>query len=289
MNGKVVMVTGATSGIGVVTAHKLAEMGAEVVIVSRLESRLETAVRRIKAETGNDKVSYIQGDLSSTADVRHVANTFLQNHNRLDVLVNNAGAMFWNRLETVDGYEMTLALNHLSYFLLTHLLLDVLKRTASEHGEARIINVASDAHVQAKLNLDDIQQKQWQNGFWTYGVSKLMNIMFTYELARRLEGTGVTANVLHPGFIETGFGKNNGKLLSGIMSILHKVVAKPPTVGAETPVYLASSPEVKGITGKYWVDKKQKRSNEASYNVEEQKRLWEISEELTGITQSATA
>ena len=288
MNGKVVMVTGATSGIGVVTAHKLAEMGAEVVIVSRLESRLETAVQRITTETGNDKVTYIQGDLSSMADVRHVANTFLQNHNRLDVLVNNAGAMFWNRLETVDGYEMTLALNHLSYFLLTHLLLDVLKRTAAEHGEARIVNVASDAHVQAKLNLDDIQQKQWQNGFWTYGVSKLMNIMFTYELARRLEGMGVTANVLHPGFIETGFGKNNGKLMSGIMSILHKVMAKSPTVGAETSVYLAASPEVKGINGKYWVDMKQKRSNEASYNVEEQKRLWEISERLTGIAQSAT-
>lgn len=282
------MVTGATNGIGVVTALELAQMGAEVVIVSRSQNKLEDTVGRIKAETDNDKVSYIQADLSSMADVRNVATTFLNTHKRLDVLLNNAGAFFNGREESVDGYEMTFALNHLNYFLLTNLLFDTLKQTASEHGEARIVNVSSNAHTSGNINFDDLHRKNSYRGFSVYGDSKLMNVLFTYELARRLDGTGVTANALHPGFVNTGFGMNNNKLIAFALNIIQNVVGKSPNDGAATNIYLASAAEVKGITGKYWVDKKQKRSNDISYDVEVQKRLWEVSEQLTGLAQSAS-
>ncbi|MDQ7025839.1 MAG: SDR family oxidoreductase [Anaerolineae bacterium] len=288
MNGKVVMVTGATNGIGVVTAVKLAQMGAEVVIVSRNKSKLEDTVRRIKADTGNDAVTYIQADLSSLSDIRKAADTFLNTHNRLDVLVNNAGGVFGQRQETIDGYEMTFALNHLNYFLLTNLLLETIKQTATEQGEARVVNVSSSAHKWGKINFDNLERKRRYNNWLAYSDSKLMNVMFTYELARRLDGTGVTANVLHPGLVNTGFGmSNNGRIVTGVLNIYQNLLGKSPNDGAATNIYLASSPEVEGITGKYWVDKKQKRSNSLSYDVETQKRLWEVSEQLTGLTQGA--
>ena len=283
MKDKVVIVTGSTNGIGEVTALELARKGAEVVLISRSQNKLENTVNTIKSETGNDKVSYIQADLSSIADIRSAAGQFLQSHNRLDVLLNNAGAYFSERKESVDGNEMTMALNHLNYFLLTNLLLDTLKETASETGEARIVNVSSSAHRSGSINFDDFQAQDGYNGFRRYGDSKLMNILFTYELARRLEGTGVTANALHPGFVNTGFGMNNGGLTKIALDLIQKLVALSPEKGAETNIYLAASPDVEGITGKYWDNKQQKASNSASHNFETQKRLWELSEELTGI------
>ncbi|MEM9952604.1 MAG: SDR family oxidoreductase [Chloroflexota bacterium] len=279
MNGKVVIVTGATNGIGEVTALELAQQGATVVAVSRSEEKLQNTVKRIIAKTGNENVSYIQADLSSLEQIVGVADEFLNRFNRLDVLVNNAGGYFSDRRETVDGNEMTLALNHLNYFLLTNRLMDVLKQTASEQGEARIVNVSSMAHNGANINFDDIQATNY-SGFRRYGESKLMNVMFTYALDRRLEGTNVTTNVLHPGFVNTGFGMNNKGLVTKFLSILQNIMAVSPEKGAETNIYLASSPEVKSISGKYWVDKKQKNSNDASHNIANQDRLWQVSEEL---------
>lgn len=282
MNGKVVIITGATNGIGEITALELARMGAEVVIISRNQSKLENTLNRIKSETGNDKITCIQADLSSLADIHSAAEQFLQTHNRLDVLVNNAGAYFAERKESVDGNEMTLALNHLNYFLLTHLLLDTLKQTASDQGEARIVNVSSGAHSGGRINFDDIQANNY-GGFRRYSESKLMNVLFTYELANRLEGTGVTVNVLHPGFVNTGFGMNNDGILTKLLGFVQTLVAISPEKGAETNIYLASSPEVKGVTGKYWDSKKQKTSSDTSYDTSIQQHLWELSEELTGI------
>lgn len=283
MQEKVVVVTGATNGIGEVTALELARQGATVVIVSRTESKLENTVARIKSETGNDAVSYIQADLSSMDGVRSAAEQFLARFERLDVLVNNAGAYFNERYVTDDGYEMTFALNHLNYFLLTELLLDTLKQTAQTYGEARIVNVSSDAHQPASINFDDIQAENY-SAFGRYGETKLMNVMFTYELARRLEGTNVTTNALHPGLVNTGFGMNNDGIAKVFLSALQWVFGKSPEEGAATNIYLASSPEVKGVTGKYWANKQQKSSNNASYDVDAQKKLWAISEELVGLS-----
>jgi NAD(P)-dependent dehydrogenase (short-subunit alcohol dehydrogenase family) len=289
MQDKVVIVTGATQGIGVVTALELARMGAEVVLVSRSQQKLEDTVSRIQAETDNEKVSYIQADLSSMADVRQAAHMFLSKYKRLDVLVNNAGAVFNSRQESADGYEMTLALNHLNYYLLTNLLLDALKQTAAQYGEARVVNVSSGAHVAGKINFDDFQIQKNYSGWVAYSNSKLMNVMFTYELARRLEGTGVTANVLHPGFVNTGFGANNTGWFARVMSIVQGIAGKSPQEGAATNIYLAAAPEVKGITGKYWEKKKPLKSNKASYDVDVQNRLWEVSAQLTGLTAAITA
>lgn len=283
MNGKTVIVTGATNGIGEITALELAKQGAEVVVVSRSKSKLENTVSKIKAETGNQDISYIQGDLSSLAEIRKVADEFLQMHNCLDVLVNNAGAFFNDRQESVDGNEMTFALNHLNYFLLTNLLLDVLKQTAEETGDARIVNVSSSAHYGGKVNFDDIQAKNDYSGFGRYSESKLMNVLFTYELARQLEGTNVSTNALHPGFVNTGFGSNNGGWVSRILGVMQSIIAISPEKGAETNIHLASSLDVKGISGKYWDKKAPKKSSDASHNLEAQKRLWKISEDLVGL------
>lgn len=289
MQDKVVIVTGATNGIGEVTARELAGKGAEVVVISRTLRKLENTVNKIKSETGNQNVSYIQADLSSMAEVRRAAAEFKERHNRLDVLVNNAGAFFNERKESVDGYEMTFALNHLNYFLLTHELLDMLKQTADEQGDARIVNVSSNAHRGATISFDDLQREESYSGFRVYGESKLMNIMFTYELARRLEGTNVTTNALHPGFVNTGFGMNNDGFVKFILNGIQSLFAKSSEEGAQTNIYLASSPQVKGVSGKYFADKEQKASSKASHDVEAQKRLWRISEELTDITETVSA
>ncbi len=208
MQGKVCLITGATSGIGLVTAQALAQHGAQVVLVGRDAARGAQSVAQIKQATGNDAVDLLLADLSSQADVATLAQTFQQRYERLDVLVNNAGAIFTERQVSVDGVEMTFALNHLGYFLLTHHLLGLLKTSAP----CRIINVASSAHRRGRIHLDDLQG-EWNFGGWrAYCQSKLANIMFTYELAKRLSGTQITANTLHPGFVATRFGHNNSGL-----------------------------------------------------------------------------
>lgn len=289
MQGKTVIVTGATNGIGEVTARELARAGADVVIISRSADKCQKTVNDIKTQTGNQNISYIAADLSAIAEIRRAAHEFKNTHDRLHVLVNNAGAMFNQRQVSADGYEMTFALNHLSYFLLTHLLLETLKATAAADGEARIINVASDAHQAGNINFDDLQHEKSYSGvgFSAYADSKLMNVMFTYELAERLRGTGISANVLHPGLVRTGFGKNNGGIMRFIVGLM-QMFALTPEQGAETSIYLAMSPEVIGVTGKYFVKKCPRQTTPASYDREVQRKLWQVSEQLAGITQPAS-
>ncbi len=284
MQGKTVLISGATNGIGKQSALELAKMGAQVVIIGRNKAKTEETLREIQTASGNQDVHMLLADLSSMADVRRVAGDFRKQFKRLDVLLNNAGGVFNTRQETVDGYEMTFALNHLSYFLLTNLLLDMLKANAP----SRIVNVSSEAQSGGALDFDDLQLKTsyGMGGFKAYAQSKLMNVMFTYELARRLAGTNVTANVLHPGFVNSGFGKNNQGLMQIVMSIA-TLFAINVENGAKTSVYLASSPEVAGVTGKYFDKSKAKKSSCSSYDEAAQKRLWEISEQLTGITTPA--
>lgn len=285
MAGKVVLITGATNGIGRAAALALAHLGAHVVIAGRSEERARTVASAVRALTRNANVDYLLADLTVMPQVRDMAETFRARCDRLDVLVNNAGALFMAHRKSADGFEMTFALNHLSHFLLTALLLDVLKATAQRMGEARIINVSSDAHMMGKINFDRLGRVG--KGFASYSQTKLMNVLFTYELARRLEGTGVTANAVHPGFVASGFGRNNGPLMN-IAMLLTRPVALSPEKGAETVVWLASSPGVRGVTGRYFVKKKAVRSAPISYDQAVQRRLWEMSETLLEIGAQAT-
>lgn len=285
MKDKRVLITGATNGIGLVAARELAQMGAEVILVGRNLEKTEKVVNEIKAQTGNMQVDYLIADLSSMSQVRGLAQEFVAKYDRLDVLLNNAGAVFTSRQETVEGNEMTFALNHLSYFLLTNLLLESLKNTARYKGEARILNVSSNAHDTARhgMSFDDIQYQESYNGFGVYAESKLANLLFTYKLAQGLQGTGVTVNAIHPGIVETGFGHNNGSLMHWVMKGVQFFFARSPEEGAETLIYLASSAEVEGVTGKYWTDNKIIKSSPISYNRDQQERLWNLSEELLGL------
>ena len=276
IKGKTVLVTGGTNGLGLVTARELARMGAQVTIISRNAEKCAAVAETIQAETGNP-VDFIVADLATLAGIRQAAASFKQRHTQLHVLVNNAGAMFARRQLTSDGFEMTFALNHLNYFLLTNLLLDVLKASAP----ARIVNVSSGAHLGASLDFDNLQGENHFAGMQAYGQSKLANVLFTYELARRLEGTGVTVNALHPGFIATGFARNNGVFYNIGMKIIGLFIRKPDQ-GAQTSIYLASSPEVEGLSGKYFVDCKAVDSSPRSYDQALAEKLWQVSLELTG-------
>ena len=287
MIGKRVLITGATNGIGKQAALELAKMGAEVVIVGRDEIKTRKVSIDLKLLSGNSNIDFLVADLSSMDETRRIAAEFREKHNRLDVLLNNAGAVFSEFQTSVDGYEMTFALNHFSYYLLTNLLLDVLKSTANEQGGARINNVSSGAHkngaLRDGLRLDNLRDKSGFGGFRSYSASKLANILFTNELARRLEDTGVTVNALHPGFVNTGFGHNMQGIMGAAVRLAQRLFARTPGQGAETLVYLASSPDVNGISGKYWEDKAQVPSSEISYDREQQKRLWEFSAAETGV------
>ncbi|MCY4537484.1 MAG: SDR family oxidoreductase [Chloroflexi bacterium] len=283
MRGKRVLITGATNGIGKAAALDLAKMGAEVLIVGRDEIKTRKVLRDLMSLSGNTKLDFLLADLSSFADVRAIANEFLSRHDRLDVLLNNAGAVFSEFRASADGYEMTFALNHLSYYLLTLLLLDTLKKTAQEQGEARIVNVSSSAHRNATMRLDNLRDPSGYSFMNSYGSSKLMNVLFTYELARRLQDSAVTVNAVHPGLVDTGFGHNTGRVWASVIKVLQKLFAISPQKGAETLVYLASSPDATDISGKYWNKKQQKRSSEISYDREQQRQLWEFSAAITGV------
>jgi NAD(P)-dependent dehydrogenase (short-subunit alcohol dehydrogenase family) len=277
LQDKIVMITGATAGIGEVTAHNLAAMGADLILVARNEEKAKALQADIQEQTGKQP-AYMLADLSNLSQIRQLAGQFQDKYDHLDVLVNNAGAVFLSRQESVDGFELTLATNHLNYFLLTNLLLDSLK--ASE--KARIVNVASDAHRGNVINFDDLNSKQSYATMRVYGQSKLANIMFTYELARRLDGTQVTANSLHPGFVRTNFGRNNGWLSRLIMPVI-QLAGITKEKGAETMTYLASSPEVEGVNGKYFEKKTAVSSSKVSYDEAAQKRLWDVSAEMVGL------
>jgi NAD(P)-dependent dehydrogenase (short-subunit alcohol dehydrogenase family) len=292
MRGKTCLVTGASNGIGKVTARELARMGARVVMAARNRERGEAALAEIRRASGNDSVHLLLADLSSQAEVRRLAADVLATYDALHVLVNNAGAMNTARTVTVDGYETTFATNHLAYFLLTHLLLDRIKASARAGSAARIVNVSSRAHARSAMDFDDLQAERGYGIAGAYGRSKLANVLFTYELARRLEGTGVTANTLHPGVVRTGFGKNSGGLLGNVVRVGISAVGvffTSPDKGAETSIYLATSPEVEGVTGKYFVSCRETASSAASHDREAASRLWEISEQLCGISPGVTS
>jgi retinol dehydrogenase-14 len=282
MGGKVILITGGTSGIGKAAATALAGMEATVIITGRNEERGKRALQEIREESGNDGVELILADLTVQDEVRRLAEELRERHNQLEVLVNNAGLVLSERTETPDGIETQLAINHLAPFLLTNLLLDLLKESAP----SRIVTVSSDAHRWAKIDLDDLQSRKRYRGMQVYGKTKLANIMFTYELAERLEGTGVTANCMHPGGVNTNFGNNQGGPMN-LLFRLFKPFMRSPEQGADTLIYLASSPEVEGMTGKYLADRKVKAASDAAYDETTRKRLWEASEELTGLKVTA--
>ena len=284
LSGKIALVTGATAGIGLITAEALAKMGATVVIVSRSEQKCRDVVTQIQANTGNTRVEYIAGDLSAMAQVRSVAAEFLRRYDRLHILVNNAGAFINDRQVSADGYEMTFALNHLNYFYLTQLLQDTLIASAP----ARIVNVSSDAHRGGKINFDDLRSEKSYSGFGVYSMTKLANVLFTNELAQRLEGSGVTANSLHPGFVATNFGKNNGGIVGFFMPVV-QMFALSPEKGAETSIHLAASPDVEGVTGKYFTKKMPVQPAKAAFDIAAQRRLWEVSEKLIAQTEAVGA
>jgi len=280
MAGKTVLITGGTGGIGRATAEGLAAMGAHVAITGRDLARATAAAAQISAATGNTGVDAYAADLSSQAEVRHLAGAVLAAHPRLDVLINNVGGFWAHRHVTADGLEHTFALNHLAPFLLTNLLLDRLIASAP----ARIVTVSSGAQAMGKIDFDDLQGERSYSGQRAYNQSKLANVMFTYELARRLAGTGVTVTVLHPGVVQTAFATEDPSSFWKVLIPLTRPFMKTPSQGAETPIYLTSSPEVQGVTGAYFANRKPKTSNKISYDAAAAARLWQVSAELTGLT-----
>ena len=279
MKGKTCLITGGTNGIGKSAARSLAAMGATVIISGRSAAKAERVVDEIKLATGNQSVSALVADLALQEDVRRLAQEFAARHSRLDVLINNAGAVFLKRYETPDGLEMTFAVNHLSHFLLTNLLLDRLLAAAP----ARIINVSSAAHMLGRIDFADLQRKRSYWGMGAYGGSKLANILFTRELARRLDAAGVTANALHPGAVNTGFLLNNPGVVSRAYKVVEPLLTVAPEKGAETTVYLASSPQVEGVSGGYFAKCKPARTSRAAGDAGLARRLWDVSAELTGL------
>ena len=272
---KRIVVTGATNGIGLAAAKALAAGGAALTIVARDRAKANATVAEIaRVAPGSEPADVLLADLSSQAAVRRLASEIADRYERIDVLVNNAGAMFTRRQLSVDGIEMTWAVNHLAPFLLTTLLLDRLKASAP----ARIVTTASNAHVRAHIPFDDLNAERSYGGLRRYGQSKLANILFTAELARRTAGTGVTATCFHPGLVATGFNHNNGPLMRAGMFLLD-FIARRPEKGAETLVWLATAPEAAGLSGGYFVDEKERRPSKAAQNADTARRLWEVSEQ----------
>lgn len=279
MDGKCCLVTGATAGIGFYTALEIACMGATVLVIGRNQARCAEAVHRIRMQTGNGRVDYLEADLSSQVQIRTLAERFYQRYDRLDVLVNNAGGIFLRKKISVDGIEMTFALNHLSYFLLTHLLFDALHSCPS----ARVINVSSGSHLRQRLDFNNLQAGRFYNPVFAYGRSKLANILFTYELSRRLQGTHVTTNALTPGMVATDMWTMGLSWMAPLINTIGKRLAKTPLQGAQTSIYLATSPEVNGVTGKYFANLHPIQSDPYTYNKEIARQLWQISLEYVGL------
>lgn len=278
MTGKTVLITGGTDGIGKQAAKQLASMGAQVVVVGRNPEKTKAALEEIRRESGGQAVFSLIADLASLAQVRTLAAEFRRDYRQLDVLVNNAGTVFMSRQESEDGFEKTFAVNHLSHFLLTDLLLDLLQAG----GSGRVVTTSSGSHFNGKIHFEDINLTRRYFVMNAYAHSKLANVMFTYELARRLEGSGVTANCLHPGMVNTNIGRDGNFIMRLIQPLIFSRGISVEA-GAETLVYLASSPEVDGVTGKYYYKKKAVKTLETSYDEAAQQRLWALSEEMTGL------
>src|SRR3954463_16511105 len=275
MQGKTVIITGATSGIGEVAAVRLAEKGARIVFTARDKARAGDAMAALRKAGPNAEHALHMADLSLLSEMKRVGAKLAQ-ESQIDVLLNNAGALFNKRQETEDGLEMTFALNHMAYFVITNLLLGKLK------SGARIVTVASNAHRGAKLDFDDLQCRRGYVGFPVYSKSKLCNILFNRELARRIAGSGVTANALHPGFVATRFGNNSGGLVRTVLKVVKPLGAISPAEGAKTIIYLASSPKVAKTSGEYFYECKITMPTAEARNDGDARRLWEISEQIAG-------
>ena len=283
LTGKSCIVTGATSGIGEVTAMTLAAAGARLGILCRDPVKGERTLQQIRRQTGNDAVQLFRADLASQAEIRTVAAEILASFPQIHLLINNAGVVNLKFSETVDGIETTFAVNHLAYFLLTQLLLDRVRASAP----ARIVNVASDAHkFVGAFNFDDPQSRTRYKSMRVYGYSKLANILFTRELARRLEGTGVTVNAVHPGAVATGLGTNNGSFAKALTSVLG-IFFKNPEQGAATSLHVAMSPELEGVSGHYFAKSREAKISSGARDDAAAARLWTLSEEMTGLTPPA--
>ena len=279
MAGRTVLVTGGTAGIGRATALGLATMGAHLAITGRDQERTEGAAREIRA-AGGGQVDVFVADLSSQSEVRRLAEEVLQSLSRIDVLVNNVGG-YWNtRHVTADGLEHTFALNHLAPFLLTNLLLDRLKQSAP----ARVVTVSSNAQAMGRIDFDDLHGERSYSGARAYDQSKLANVLFTYELARRLPATSVTANALHPGVVSTSFGAEDPGRVQRLLVPFIRPFMKAPAQGAATSIHVASAPGLELVTGRYFANSKPKRSSKRSYDEAAAARLWQVSADLVGLT-----
>ncbi|HXJ95372.1 MAG TPA: SDR family oxidoreductase [Terriglobia bacterium] len=277
MDSKVVVITGGTSGIGQVAAEELAGMGARIVLVARDKTRAEATLSRLQRQAPGLNHGVHYADLSRITEMKRVAAEIAAVETRIDVLVNNAGALFGSRRVTEDGLESTFALNHLSYFVLTY----GLRERLAASGPARVVNTSSDAHKGKNLDFEDLQSARDYRGFKAYGLSKLCNILFTRELARQLSGTQVTANCLHPGFVDTRFGDEAGGLFSYLIRIGKKTVALSPQKGAKTIVYLASSPEVADVAGEYFYKCRVATPTAQAQDDSAARRLWQETEKLS--------
>ena len=279
LQGKVCLITGATNGIGEEAAKQIALMGAEIVFIARSPAKAEELKQSLKSLTGRESISII-ADLSSQEDVKRAASEFLSMNKPLNILLNNAGIMNTSRKETVDGLEEVFSVNHLAYYSFTLMLMNKL----IESGPSRVVNVASGAHMFVKdMNFDDLQSEKEYKTMQVYGRSKLANILFTRELAERLEGKGVTVNCLHPGFVNTGIGSNNSPTMGSILMTLARPFSRKTDKGAETSIYLCVSPEVENETGEYFYDCKKEKISAAASDKENATKLWEVSSKLTGI------
>jgi NAD(P)-dependent dehydrogenase (short-subunit alcohol dehydrogenase family) len=280
MNKKICLITGATAGIGKETAKQLAAKNIHVVITARSKNKAEDTISDIKRTVTGASLDYLLCDLSSQKSVRQLAEEFQSSYDRLDILINNAGAVYSDLHYSKDGIEMQFAVNHLAHFLLTNLLLGVLKKSAP----SRIINVSSDSHYRGKINFDDLYHTKRYWVMTVYEQSKLANVLFTYELDRMLEDTGVTVNALHPGMVDTTIGNTHAKGIASLGWSVMRLFAITVEKGAATTVYLATSDEVKNVSGKYFAKGKPKKSSRASYDKETALMLWNVSKELTGLS-----
>ena len=296
MQDKTILITGATNGLGQAIAEDLAKQGATIIIVSRSESKCAATAEQIRRETDNQNIRYYAADLSVRAQVNDLIGKLNRDLTRLDVLINNAGAWFTKPKRSADGIEMTWALNHLSYFLLTHGLTDLLKQTAKEHGEARVINQASGSHLEGKIHWDNLQfDGNWKtagkgsygSGWSVYSQSKLANVLHAFTLARHLEGTGVVANAIHPGVVVTGFSTDNGLIYKIAAPIRRLFIRTSPHHGAAPALYLASAPEAATISGAYYGPPQEREDvNPIANDIEAQDRLWRISVEQLGLQEA---
>ncbi|MFW9908108.1 MAG: SDR family oxidoreductase [Candidatus Thorarchaeota archaeon] len=279
MNGKVCIVTGANCGIGKETTLGLARKDATVVMLVRNEEKGTEAQKEIISESGNDSVDMMLCDLSSLVQIRQFSNAFSTKYGRLDVLVNNAGAVYSKRDVTPDGFERSLAVNYLAPFVLTNELLPLLKASSP----SRIVNLTSGLHGRAEVNLENLQSEGKYKGMNAYQNSKLMVLLFTYALARRLEGTGVTANAVSPGFVATNLGRSSGSRMNSIMFGMMKPFQLTPAEGAQTSIYVASAPELEGVTGKHFTKSQEKTSSPSSLDIDLQEKLWTTTEKMLGM------